>query len=332
VAGEVGQGIRSKQRPHIVVVRSTVVPGTTQDVVASILKENAGNAPFSVAFNPEFLREGSAVSDFNTPSKTVVGARDEETAAAVMSLYADLPGPKITTDIETAELIKYVDNAWHALKVVFGNEIGLIAKSLGIDSHKVMQIFCEDKRLNISSAYLRPGFAYGGSCLPKDLRALTHLAKSLDLSLPVLSHIQESNRMLIDRGAEWILNEGSRRIGFLGISFKSGTDDVRESSFVDLVERLIGKGREVRIFDPNVRLGHLMGANREYLMRVLPHVTDLLVEDISEVVDWADTIVSTNSDPAYSAGITGAKPGQTVLDFGGVKSAASDAKVAGFLW
>ena len=332
VATEIGLAIRHKQRKHVVVVRSTVVPQTTRNVIAPLLADSAGASLFSLAFNPEFLRESSAVADFNTPSKTVVGAMDEETAAIVMSLYADLPGAKIVTDIETAELVKYVDNTWHALKVAFGNETGLIAKALGIDSHKLMDIFFEDKRLNISPAYLRPGFAFGGSCLPKDLRALTYLAKQLDLSLPVINHIQISNRMIIERGSDWILDQKTKRIGFLGISFKAGTDDVRESSFVEIAERLLGKGREIRIFDPNVQLARLVGANKEYLMGVLPHVAELLVPNISDVLDWAETIVSTTSDPIYRAGIAKARPDQTVLDFAGYKSEGEDANIRGFLW
>lgn len=332
VTAEIGRAIQSKMRAHIVVIRSTVIPGTTRKVIGQWLTQAAGKAPFALAFNPEFLREGSAVADFNTPSKTVIGALDEETAATVMSLYGDLPGAKIITDLETAELVKYVDNAWHALKVAFGNETGMIAKALGIDSHKVMDIFFEDKRLNISTAYLRPGFAFGGSCLPKDLRALNYLAKQLDLSIPVIHHIQDSNRMLIERGAEWVLNKGGKRIGFLGISFKAGTDDVRESSFVEIVERLLGKGREVRIFDPNVRLSQLVGANREYLMRVIPHIAELLVPDIMDVMGWAETIVSTTSDPIYRSGIAKARSDQIVLDFAGLKAGENDPKFEGFLW
>jgi GDP-mannose 6-dehydrogenase len=195
-----------------------------------------------------------------------------------------------------------------------------------------MDIFLEDKRLNISPAYLRPGFAFGGSCLPKDLRALTHLAKSLDLSLPVISNVQVSNRMLIERGADWILSGRAKRIGFLGISFKSGTDDVRESSFVEIVERLLGKGREVRIFDPNVQLAKLVGANKEYLMSVLPHVASLLVPNISDVMDWAEVVVSTTPDPVYRSGVETARRYQTVLDFAGFKSQSGGPNIEGFLW
>jgi GDP-mannose 6-dehydrogenase len=332
VATEIGQAIRVKAEPHTVVMRSTVVPRTTREYIMPRLAQAAGNVAFSVAFNPEFLREGSAVADFNTPSKTVVGASDDDTAATVMALYRELPGPKITTDIETAELVKYVDNAWHALKVAFGNEVGVIAKTLGINSHDVMDIFLQDTRLNISPAYLRPGFAFGGSCLPKDLRALNYLGRTLDLELPLLSHILDSNRMLIERGADWILSHPGKRIAFLGISFKSGTDDVRESSFVALVERLIGKGREVRIFDANVRIAELVGANREYLMRAFPHVADLLVPDIMDAVGWAETVVTTVPDTVYELGIAQIRPDQVLLDFAGFKPAQLPDTAQGFLW
>ena len=332
VATEIGRAIRVKAEPHTVVVRSTVVPGTTKNVVLARLSEEAGNVAFSVAFNPEFLREGSAVADFNSPAKTVIGAFDETTAQTIASLYGDLPGPMITTDIEVAELVKYVDNSWHALKVAFGNEIGLIAKTLGIDGHDVMDIFIQDKRLNISAAYLRPGFAFGGSCLPKDLRALTYLARKNDLNLPVLDHILESNQMLIDRGVQWILSRSGKRIAFLGISFKSGTDDVRESSFVEMVERLIGKGREIRIFDPNVKVAQLIGANRSYLMQVIPHIANLMVADITEAVSWAETIVTTVPDPVYETGVASIRPDQTVLNFARFSSEHHQSGQEGFLW
>jgi GDP-mannose 6-dehydrogenase len=335
VTTEIGNAIRSKATRHLVAVRSTVVPGTTRGVIVPRLVQESGKEPgaaFGVAFNPEFLREGSSVKDFNNPSKTVVGGLDESTAAAIMSLYEELRGPKIITEIETAELAKYVDNSWHALKVVFGNEIGRIGKSLGIDSNKVMDIFFEDKRLNISPAYLRPGFAFGGSCLPKDLRALNYLSRTLDLSLPILNNIFESNRLLIEHAANWILNQSRKRIAFLGISFKSGTDDVRESPFVDLVERLIGKGCEIRIFDPNVRLSHLVGANKEYLNRVLPHVTHLMVPEISDALDWAELIVVTTANPTYRSGILNARRDQVVLDFCRLDLADTSARVEGFLW
>jgi GDP-mannose 6-dehydrogenase len=333
VATEIGQAIRAKASRHVVVIRSTVVPGTTRDVIAPRLSGASGGIPYGLAFNPEFLREGSAVADFNTPAKTIVGALNGDTAEEVLSLYRDLPGAKIATKLETAELAKYVDNAWHALKVAFGNEVGVIAKTLGIDSHDVMNIFIQDKRLNISPAYLKPGFAFGGSCLPKDLRALTYVGRKLDLSLPVLNHILDSNRMVIERGLEWILGQARKRVAFLGISFKAGTDDVRESPFVELIERLIGKGCEIRIYDPNVNLARLIGANKDYLMRVLPHITDLMVPEISDALGWAETIVVTSAEPTYANAVSRARLDQIVLDFAHLEGGAGEKiKVDGFLW
>jgi len=336
VSTEIGHAIRSKNTRHEIVTRSTVLPGTTRQLIIPRIAEASGMTPsesFGVAFNPEFLREGSSVSDFNTPSKTIVSALDEATAATVMSLYSDLPGAKITTTIEVAELVKYVDNAWHALKVTFGNEIGLLANTLGIDSREVMDIFFQDKRLNISPAYLRPGFAFGGSCLPKDLRALTYLGRKLDLTLPVLNHILDSNRMLIDRGVDWILEQSKKRITFLGISFKSGTDDMRESPFVELVERLIGKGCQVQIFDPNVELSRLVGANKDYLMNVIPHIAQLMVPELSEAIKWAETIVVTTSDPIYETGLAEIRKEQIILDFSNFAfSEEMTVKPQGFLW
>ncbi len=336
VSKEIGKAIGAKNARHEVVVRSTIVPGTTREFIVPRLAEASGKTPgkdFGVAFNPEFLREGSSVSDFKKPAKTVVGSLDDTGTAAVMSLYADLPGAKISTSIEIAEMVKYVDNTWHALKVAFGNEIGMLGKALNINSHEVMDIFFEDKRLNISPAYLRPGFAFGGSCLPKDLRALTYLARKLDLSLPVINHILDSNRMLVERGAEWILSQSKKRIAILGISFKSGTDDMRESPFVELAERLIGKGCQIRIYDPNVQLARLVGTNKEFLTRVIPHIADLMVPNVSDAIAWADVIVVSTPEPAYKAGLLAARPDQIILDFANLKLPEGiPAKSQGFLW
>ena len=336
VSKEIGKAIGAKKTRHDVVIRSTVVPGTTREFIVPRLAEASGKTPgkeLGVAFNPEFLREGSSVSDFRNPAKTVVGSLDDQATAAVMSLYTDLPGAKIATSIEVAELVKYVDNSWHALKVAFGNEVGVLAKALNINSHEVMDIFFEDRRLNISTAYLRPGFAFGGSCLPKDLRALTYLARKLDLSLPVLNHILDSNRMLVERGTESILSQSKKRIAILGISFKSGTDDMRESPFVELAERLIGKGCQIRIYDPNVQLARLVGTNKEFLTRVLPHIADLMVPNVSDAIEWADVIVVSTPEPAYKAGLLVARADQIVLDFANLKLPEGiPAKPQGFLW
>jgi GDP-mannose 6-dehydrogenase len=336
VSNEIGTAIRDKKTRHEVVVRSTVVPGTTRDFVVPRLAKASGKTPgrdFGVAFNPEFLRESSSVADFRNPSKTVVGGLDDVTTAAVMRLYDHLPGAKLATSIEVAEMVKYVDNSWHALKVAFGNEIGVLANALNINSHDVMDIFFEDKRLNISTAYLRPGFAFGGSCLPKDLRALTYLGRKLDLSLPVLNHILDSNRMLVERGVDWVLSQSKKRIALLGISFKSGTDDMRESPFVELAERLLGKGCELRIYDPNVQLARIVGSNKEYLTRVLPHIADLLVSDVNAAVKWADVIVVSTNERSYKEALANVRPEQTVLDFANIKPGSDlAAKPKGFLW
>ncbi|MCC6948876.1 MAG: nucleotide sugar dehydrogenase [Bradyrhizobiaceae bacterium] len=336
VSREIGKEIGRKRTRHEVVIRSTVVPGTTREFIIPRLAESSGKKPgdgFGLTFNPEFLREGSSIGDFLNPSKTVVGGIDQVSIAAVMSLYTDLPGAKISTSIEVAEMVKYVDNSWHALKVVFGNEIGVLANALNINSHDVMNIFFEDKRLNISTAYLRPGFAFGGSCLPKDLRALAHLARNKDLNLPVLNHIIDSNKMLVDRGVDWVLRQSKKRIAILGISFKSGTDDMRESPFVELVERLIGKGCEIRIYDPNVQLARLVGSNKEFLTRVIPHIADLMVPNISDAVEWAEAIVVSTNNPVYMAGLLAARSDQVILDFANLKPPdAIPAKTLAFLW
>jgi GDP-mannose 6-dehydrogenase len=336
VIAEIGQAIRPKTARHEIVIRSTVVPGTTRDIIAPKIAALSGKKQgeaFGVGFNPEFLREGSSIADFMNPAKTIVGAFDEVTATAVMTLYEHLPGAKIITGIETAEFVKYVDNAWHALKVTFANEVGLLASALALDSHEVMRIFCEDRQLNISTAYLRPAFAFGGSCLPKDLRALLDLSRKLDLSLPVLGRILESNRLLVDRGMEWITSRNRKRVTFLGISFKSGTDELRESPFVELVERLLGKGYEVRIFDPNVMLSRLVGANKEFLMRVIPHIAELIVPNIAKAIEWAETVVLTVEHPVYEAGLANVRSDQIVLDFAHLEFPDRvPVRPLGFLW
>ncbi|HEY4920420.1 MAG TPA: nucleotide sugar dehydrogenase [Xanthobacteraceae bacterium] len=317
VIEEIARGIAAKGRPHTVVVRSTVVPGTTRGLVAARLSAVAGGAKVGVAFNPEFLREGSAVGDFRNPAKTVVGALDEGTASEVMSLYGDLPGAKITTELEVAELAKYADNTWHALKVAFANEIGAVAQSLGLGSHAVMAILLADTRLNISAAYLRPGFAFGGSCLPKDLRALARLASTQGLSLPVIDHVLDSNRLALERGAAWIASRSGRRVALLGISFKAGTDDVRESPFVALVARLIRNGIDVRIFDANLRPAELIGANREFLLEAIPNIAELMAPSAMDAIRWADTVVVTVADATYTTAVAQWRTNQTILDISG---------------
>ncbi|HLH97118.1 MAG TPA: UDP-glucose/GDP-mannose dehydrogenase family protein [Xanthobacteraceae bacterium] len=317
VCSEIGAALKEKDSWHSVVVRSTVLPGTIRGLVIPVLEQSSGKRAgidFGVASNPEFLREGTALEDFRAPPKTVIGADHERTAAEVASLYKSIEAPLIRTSIEVAEMIKYTDNVWHALKVAFANEIGLICKGVNVDSHDVMNIFCQDSKLNLSAYYLKPGFSFGGSCLPKDVRALVHKANSLDLDLPVLRAIIPSNEKQTARGFETILHIGKRPVSFLGISFKAGTDDLRESPILEVIERLIGKGFDVRIFDRNVNLSKLVGANKDYLMRMIPHVASLLVESLDEALAFGQTIVIGNGDPEFLNIARRIRPDQFVVD------------------
>jgi GDP-mannose 6-dehydrogenase len=297
VCEQIGVELRAKKEFHVVVARSTMLPGSMRDVVIPTLEEFSGKRAgkeFGVCINPEFLREGTAVQDYYHPPKTVIGELEERSGDALVEIYGGLHAPLIRTDIETAEMVKYTDNVWHALKVGFANEIGNICKALGIDGHQVMDIFCKDTKLNLSPYYLKPGFAFGGSCLPKDVRALTYRARSMDLELPILNAILPSNERQIERGLRMVTEKGSRRVGVLGFSFKAGTDDLRESPMVELIERLLGKGYELRLFDRNVQLASLVGANRDYILNRIPHISRLMVESVDEVLQFADTIVIGN--------------------------------------
>jgi GDP-mannose 6-dehydrogenase len=317
VCEQIGTALRRHHGAPVVVVRSTMLPGTMRELVIPTLEANSGKragTEFGVCINPEFLREGTAVYDYYHPPKTVVGEFNRASGDLLASLYARMPGPLIRTDIETAEMVKYADNAWHALKVGFANEIGNICKALEVDSHRVMDIFCQDTKLNLSPYYLKPGFAFGGSCLPKDLRALLYKAKTLDLTLPILGAILPSNEQQIERGVRAVVEQGSRKVGILGFSFKSGTDDLRESPVVELAERLIGKGFELRVYDANVRLAAIHGANRDYILNRVPHISRLMVASIDEVLDHADTIVIGNAAPEFRDVPKRLTDGQTIID------------------
>lgn len=317
VCGEIGAILGRTRKRHTVVIRSTILPGTMRETVIPCLKEASGLEPgrdFFVLNNPEFLREGTAIADYDNPPKTVIGTTGAEAAALLEQVYAPLPGPKITTSIETAELVKYVDNVWHALKVSFANEIGSLCKPLGIDSHPLMEIFCQDRKLNIAPTYLKPGFAFGGSCLPKDVRALAYKGRQLDLHLPVLGSILESNERHLQRALEMITRLNRRRVGILGLSFKQGTDDLRESPLVELVERLIGKGYEVRIYDRSVNLAALMGANRDFIFRQIPHIARLLAPTMDEAVADAEVIVIGHGSAEFAGAARRATAGQVVID------------------
>jgi GDP-mannose 6-dehydrogenase len=315
---QLGRGLKNKTARHTVVIRSTILPGTMRRMVIPVLEEYSGKKAgkdFGVCNNPEFLREGSAVMDFAFPSKTVIGELDGASGDAVAALYAKLNAPLIRTDVETAEMIKYIDNSWHALKIGFANEIGNLCKVFSIDAHRAMEIFCQDKKLNISSAYLKPGFAFGGSCLPKDLRALAYSAKLHDLELPILNAILPSNELQVARGLQLIMVKGRKRIGILGFSFKEGTDDLRESPMIEIIERLTGKGYDVRIYDKNVQVARLVGANRDFILNRIPHISRLMVDNIDAVLQHGETIVVGNKSAEFESVPQRLHKGQCLVDF-----------------
>lgn len=317
VCEQIGRALREHDGSPLIVVRSTVLPGTTRETVIPTLERESGRhagAGFSVCVNPEFLREGSAVEDFYDPPKTVIGAADRAGGDRLASLYADISAPLVRTDLETAEMIKYADNAWHALKIGFANEIGNLCKAVSIDAHELMNIFCLDRKLNVSPRYLKPGFAFGGYCLPKDLRALVNKAGKLEVAIPILSSILPSNERQIERGVRAVIDAGNRRVGILGISFKAGTDDMRESPVVELAERLIGKGFDLRVYDENVNLARTSGTNRAFILNRVPHISRLMVGSMNEVIDHADTIVVGNAAPEFAALPQLITDEQTIID------------------
>jgi GDP-mannose 6-dehydrogenase len=302
VCGEIGAAIGTKQNRHMVVVRSTILPGTMKGVVIPVIERHSGLSAgrgFGICFNPEFLREGTSVVDYYNPPKIVIGSEVPEDAMRVRDLYAGIEAPTVLTSLEVAEMVKYVDNAFHALKVCFANEIGNLCKELRIDSHEVMDIFCSDTKLNLSPLYFKPGFAFGGSCLPKDLRALTYKANAQDLKAPVLGSILESNEYQIRRALQMILVHGKKNVGVLGFSFKAGTDDLRESPMVTIIESLIGKGYKLMVYDANVNLAKLVGANREYIERHIEHISGLMTASLEQLVSFSEIIVVGNRSPEF---------------------------------
>ena len=336
ICEQIGQALKDKAARHTVVIRSTILPGTMHGIVIPILEEFSGKKAgfdFGVCHNPEFLREGSAVKDFNCPPKTVIGELGQASGDMLAALYRKIDAPLIRTDLETSEMVKYVDNSWHALKIGFANEIGNLCKSFAIDSHEVMKIFCQDKKLNISPAYLLPGFAFGGSCLPKDLRALTYKAKINDLDLPIMTSILQSNEVQVTRGLQLIMEKGHKRIGVLGFSFKAGTDDLRESPVIEIIERLIGKGFDLRIYDKNVHIASLVGANRDFILNRIPHISKLMVNSIDDVLDHAQTVVIGNKDPDFQKVPERLHNGQRLVDFVRITDSRSEnGKYDGICW
>lgn len=303
-ARDIGQGLKNKSSYHVVVARSTMLPGTVEEVIIPEIERLSGKragADFGVAMNPEFLRESTSIADFYEPPVTVIGELDTKSGDALEKMYHFLSAPVARTPIKTAEMVKYACNSFHGLKVAFGNEIGSICKSMGIDSHQVMNIFCMDDKLNLSSYYLKPGFAFGGSCLPKDLRAITYKARELDTEVPVLSSIMDSNRRHIEKAAARIIGSGRRKIGILGLSFKAGTDDLRESPLVILTETLIGKGFEIKIYDRNVAIAKLFGANKQYIEEEIPHISSLMTDSLDEVVTASEILIIGNKSPEFAS-------------------------------
>jgi GDP-mannose 6-dehydrogenase len=335
VCEQIGEALRDKDDFHVVVARSTMLPGSMRTVVIPGLEERSGKSSgvdFGVCNNPEFLREGTAVWDFYHPPKTVIGVADDRSGDILASLYAGLDAPLIRTDVETAEMVKYTDNVWHALKVGFANEIGSISKALGLDGHRVMDIFCQDTKLNLSPYYLKPGFAFGGSCLPKDVRALTYKARECDVAVPILDAIMPSNELQVKRGLDMVIAAGNKKVSVLGFSFKAGTDDLRESPIVELIERLLGKGYDVKVYDQNVRLASLVGANRDYILNHIPHISRLMVDSIEDGLTHAKTVVIGNASPEFNGIVTRLEPAQLLVDLVRIADHPTHGHYRGIAW
>ena len=318
VSQQIAKSIRDKPSVHVLIYRSTMLPGLLKSKIIPLLEEVSGKKEgegFHVCFNPEFLRESTSVHDFFNPPKTVVGTDRKDVADVVFGLYEGFPGPMIQTSIQVAEMVKYVDNTFHALKVTFANEIGQVCRHLDVDSHEVMSIFSQDTKLNISRAYLTPGFAFGGSCLPKDLRAINYLAKTLDLDVPLLASLMESNRKLIEKAVGEIIAIGKKRIGFAGFTFKAGTDDLRESPIVLVIEQLIGKGFEIKLYDRHVAMARLTGANKDYINKSIPHIASLMVPSLDILLKDCDVIVIGNRDDEFREIPSRVGKEHTVYDF-----------------
>jgi GDP-mannose 6-dehydrogenase len=317
VSKDIGEAIAAKDNYHLVVARSTMLPGTIHGTIIPLLEKHSGKKEgkhFGVVCNPEFLREASAVYDFFNPAKTVIGATHIKDGENVAKLYKAIKAPLIHTSIKVAEMIKYVDNSFHALKITFANEIGLICKKLNIDSHAVMKIFCKDTKLNLSPLYLKPGFAFGGSCLPKDLRSITYFGKHQDLILPVLNSINPSNQSHIQYTLDLIKSKEKKKIGFLGFAFKAGTDDLRESPVVALIETLLGQGYEILIYDKNVSLAMLRGANKKFIETKIPHIASLITENMEALLRFADVIVIGNSSDEFENIINRISKNKFIID------------------
>jgi GDP-mannose 6-dehydrogenase len=314
---QIGEALAQKGRYHIVAMRSTMLPGTIEQTVIPTLEIFSGKQAgrdFGVAVNPEFLREGSSIYDFTHPPFTLIGADNEETSLPLQRLYAGTEAAMITVGVKEAEMVKYACNSFHALKVAFANEIGNVSKALGVDSHVVMDVFCKDTKLNLSPYYLKPGFAFGGSCLPKDIRAITYKAKELDVEVPLLNSILLSNRQQIERAIDTVLRTGYKNVGVLGLSFKPGTDDLRESPMVTLIETLIGKGLKLTIYDRDVELARLFGANKQYIEREIPHISSLMNSDLSTVIEGSEVVIIGKKEDEFRVLADKLNNGRVIVD------------------
>ena len=334
---QLGGAIAAKNDRHTIIIRSTVQPGTVEQKLLPVLEKHSGKkagSTFSLGFQPEFLREGSSISDYDNPPMTVVGASDLTAVNSIRGIFGHLPCRFISTDIKTAETLKYACNTFHALKISFANEVGRFCQSLGADSHKVMDLLCEDRQLNLSSAYLRPGFAFGGSCLPKDLRALLYMAKRNDVDVPMLSALMPSNRIHIEHALNFLIRNARKSISIIGLSFKSGTDDLRESPMVTLVEQLIGKGYNLRIYDPEVRISRLIGANKQYIDQAIPHIGELITDSMAQAIKGASAVVvGLQGDEIEDSLAALIQSDQFVLDLVGLSNSESlPGQVQGVCW
>ena len=336
VSEQIGEAIGKKDGRHTVVMRSTMLPGTIESLVKPTLEKFSGKkagTDFDVCVNPEFLREGTSIKDFYAPPFTLIGADSEEAAEVLKQLYAKIDAPLYVTSVKAAEMVKYSCNCFHGLKVSFANEIGNICKELGIDSHDVMEVFCQDTKLNLSPYYLKPGFAFGGSCLPKDLRALHYKAKELDVKVPVLEAALASNLLQIDRAVQMVVKTGKKKVGVLGFAFKAGTDDLRESPVVSVIEQLLGKGYQIKIYDKEVSVAKLVGANKEYIEREIPHISNLMADEVDEVLEHAEVILIGNPAKEFKEIESKLTEDQTVVDLVRVfGKRTSDANYQGICW
>ena len=335
VCTQIGNALRDKSDRHTVVVRSTVLPGTVKNVVIPLIEAASGKkagVDFGVATNPEFLRESTAIQDYDFPAMTVIGELDQQSGDLLEELYSELDAPIIRKSIEVAEMIKYTCNVWHAAKVTFANEIGNIAKAVGVDGREVMDVICQDHKLNLSKYYMKPGFAFGGSCLPKDVRALSYRASSLDVDAPMIGSLMRSNGVQVQNAYDIIASYDKRKVALLGLSFKAGTDDLRESPLVELAEMLIGKGFELSIYDSNVEYARVYGANKDYIESKIPHVSSLLNSDFDAVVENAEIIVLGNADERFAPLAQQALAGKHVVDLIGFMPTASRAGSEGICW